>query len=103
MHLSHAECVTFLPKSITSAIGMDVSAELVGYTSLTVAVIILTGILGNVTAEVVLRLFHIKKRITKGIAIGCSSHAIGTSRALEIGPVDGAMNSLSIVVAVTAQ
>ncbi len=97
-HFSRSEWITFLPKSITTAIGMGVSEELGGYVSITVAVIILTGVLGNMCAEAVCRLFRITEPIAKGIGIGTSSHAIGTSKAMELGEVEGAMSSLSIVV-----
>lgn len=97
--LEHEEYVTFLPKSITTAIGMGVSQELGGYVPVTVAVIIITGVLGNVVAEPVLRLFHIRESVAKGIALGTASHAMGTTRAMEMGEVEGAMSSLSIVVA----
>ncbi|MCI7181106.1 MAG: LrgB family protein [Schaedlerella sp.] len=96
--LGHAEYVTLLPKSITTAIGMDVSAELGGYVSITVAVIIITGVFGNVIAETVFRIFRIKEPVAKGIALGTSAHAIGTSKAMELGGIEGAMSSLSIVV-----
>lgn len=97
--LEHEEYVTFLPKSITTAIGMGVSQELGGYVPVTVAVIIITGVLGNVVAEPVLRLFRIREPVAKGIALGTASHAMGTTRAMEMGEVEGAMSSLSIVVA----
>ena len=97
--LSDAEYVTFLPKSITTAIGIGVSEELGGYTSITAAVIIITGVIGNIMAEGILKLFKITHPIAKRIAIGTSSHAIGTTKAMEIGEVEGAMSSLSIVVA----
>ena len=94
----HKTYVTFLPKSITTAIGMGVADELGGYVSLAVVVIIITGVIGNVLAEAVLKLFRIEDPIAKGIAIGSSSHAVGTAKAMEIGAVEGAMSSLSIVV-----
>lgn len=97
--LSHKAYVTLLPKSITTAIGMGISEELGGYVTLTVAVIVITGIIGNVLAEVVCKLFHITEPIAKGIAIGSSSHAMGTARAMEMGEIEGAMSSLSIAVA----
>lgn len=96
--LSHEEYVTLLPKSITTAIGMGVSEELGGIVTITVAVIIVTGVLGNIIAELVCRLFRIKEPVAKGIAIGSASHAIGTAKALEMGEVEGAMSSLSIAV-----
>lgn len=97
--LTHEQYVTLLPKSITTAIGMGVSEELGGITTLTVAVIIITGILGNVIAEFVCRLFRIEEPIAKGLALGTASHAIGTAKAMELGEVEGAMSSLAIAVA----
>ena len=96
--LSHEQYVTLLPKSITTAIGMGVSAELGGAVTITVAVIILTGILGNVIAEGLFRLFRIREPVAKGLALGTAAHAIGTAKALEIGEVEGAMSSLAITV-----
>jgi len=97
--LSHEQYVTLLPKSITTAIGMGISEELVGIVTITVAVIIITGILGNVIAELVCKVFHIQEPIAKGLALGTASHAIGTAKAMEMGPVEGAMSSLAIAVA----
>ncbi len=97
--LTHEQYVSLLPKSITTAIGMGVSEELGGIVTLTVASIIFTGVLGSVIGEWVCRVFRIRERIAVGIAMGTSSHAIGTSRALEMGEVEGAMSSLSIAVA----
>lgn len=96
--LDHASYVTFLPKSITTAIGMGVSEELGGYISITVAVIIISGILGNIFAESACRLFRVTEPIARGVAIGSASHAIGTAKAMELGEIEGAMSSLSIVV-----
>ena len=96
--LDHAAYVTLLPKSITTAIGMGVSEQLGGHVSITVAVIIITGVIGNMIAESVCRAFHITDPIARGVAIGTSSHAIGTTKAMELGEVEGAMSSLSIVV-----
>ena len=96
--LSHEEYVTLLPKSITTAIGMGVSEELGGIVTITVAVIIVTGVLGNIIAELVCKNFRIHEPVAKGIAIGSASHAIGTAKAMEMGEVEGAMSSLSIAV-----
>ena len=97
--LSRAAYVTMLPKSITTPIGIGVAEELGGYVAITVASIVISGILGNLFAESVCRLFGIYEPIAKGIAIGCSSHALGTVKALEMGEVEGAMSSLSIALA----
>ncbi len=99
MGLNHKEYITLLPKSITTAIGMGISEEQGGYVTITVAVIVITGVLGNVFAELICRLFRIKEPIAKGIAIGSSSHAVGTAKAMEMGEIEGAMSSLSIAVA----
>ena len=85
--LSHEQYVTLLPKSITTAIGMGISEELGGIVTITVAVIIITGILGNVIAELVCKVFHIQEPIAKGLALGTASHAIGNDISLEFGPV----------------
>ncbi|MGN0132212.1 MAG: LrgB family protein [Lachnospiraceae bacterium] len=97
--MSHELYVTLLPKSITTAIGMGISEELGGVVTITIAVIVITGIIGNVFAEAVCRLFHITDPVAKGIGIGSASHALGTAKAMELGEVEGAMSSLSIAVA----
>lgn len=98
MKLDHKMYVTLLPKSITTAIGMGVSKELDGYVTITVAVIVITGVLGNILSQVILRIFRINEPVAKGLAIGSAAHAIGTAKAMEIGEVEGAMSSLSIAV-----
>ena len=97
--LNHETYVTLLPKSITTAIGMGVSEELGGYVTITVATIVITGVLGNIIGEGLCKLFHIEEPIAKGVALGTASHAIGTARAMEMGEIEGAMASLSIAVA----
>lgn len=96
---NHREYVTLIPKSITTSIGIGLSEELGGYVNITVAVIVVTGVLGNIIAESVFKVFRIKQPISKGIAAGSGAHVIGTAKAMEIGEVEGAMGSLSIVVA----
>lgn len=96
--LSQELYVTMLPKSITTAIGMGISEELGGIVTITVAVIIITGILGNVFAEAICTMFHITEPIAVGLAIGTSSHALGTAKAIELGEVEGAMSGLAIAV-----
>ncbi len=96
---SHEMYITLLPKSITSAIGMDISSELGGIPSITVAVIILSGIVGNMFAPLFCKVFRIKSQIACGIAVGTSSHAIGTAKAIEMGDIEGAMSGLAVAVA----
>lgn len=95
---SHEEYVTFLPKSVTTAIGIGISEELGGYVPVTAAVIIITGITGSVLSELVFRIFRIEEPVAKGTALGSAAHAMGTAKALESGELEGAVSSLSIVV-----
>jgi len=97
--LGHQEYVSLLPKSITTAIGIVISEQFGGLPAITVAVIVITGIVGNLFAEATLKLFRITNPVAKGVAIGTSSHALGTTKAMEMGEVEGAMSSLSIAVA----
>ena len=94
--LGHEHYVTLLPKSITTAIGIGVSEEAGGIVTLTVVSIVITGILGNVIADVIFKLFKIEEPVARGLALGTSAHAIGTARALEMGEIEGAM-SLSLI------
>lgn len=96
--LSYEQYITLLPKSITTAIAMGVVDEMGGYTTIAIVVIIITGVVGNVFAEGICKMFHITNPIARGVAIGTSSHAIGTAKAMEMGKIEGAMSSLSIVV-----
>lgn len=93
---NHAQYVTFLPKSITTAIGMGVAEELGGIVPVTVAAIIVTGIFGAIIADIVFKIFNITDPIAQGLALGASAHAIGTSKAIELGDLQGAMAGLAI-------
>ncbi len=97
--LSRTHYVTLLPKSITTAIGMGVSEEAGGIVALTVMSIVLTGIFGSIICDLIFKVFKITHPMAKGLALGTSAHAMGTTKALELGEVEGAMSSLSIAVA----
>lgn len=99
LKLDAAQAATLLPKSVTTAIGMDVAATLGGMAPLAGAVIILTGITGSLTAQWLCKTLRITDPLSKGIAIGTASHAIGTAKALELGEVEGAMSGLAIALA----
>ncbi len=99
LHLDRAQAATLLPKSVTTAIGMDVAGSLGGIVPLASAVIILTGIMGNMCAAGVCKLFRIQDPVARGIAIGTASHAISTAKAFELGEIEGAMSSLAVAVA----
>ncbi|MRI86432.1 LrgB family protein [Aerococcaceae bacterium WS4759] len=89
---------TLFPKSITTAIAVGVSESLGGLVSLTVAVVVFTGIIGAVVGPTVMKLTGINDPVAQGVAMGSSAHAMGTSKAIEMGEVQGAMSSLSIIV-----
>lgn len=99
LDLTREQYATLLPKSVTTAISMDVAAELGGIAALTGAIVIVTGIVGALLAETVCKVFHITDPIAKGVGIGTAAHAVGTSKALQMGEVEGAMSGLSIAVA----
>lgn len=99
LKLETSQAATLLPKSVTTAIGLDVASTLGGMAPLAGAVIILTGIMGNLTAQGLCKVLRIMDPIAKGIGIGCASHAIGTAKALEMGEVEGAMSGLAVALA----
>ena len=88
-----------LPKSVTTPIAMELSAQGGGVPAFTVAAVIFTGILGAITAPLLVKLLRVKEPVEKGVAIGTCSHAIGTTKALEMGELEGAMSGISIGVA----
>lgn len=97
MKMEQTLTVSLLPKSITTAIAIGVTEELNGISAITVAAVIITGIIGAVVAGTVFRLFKIEEPVAQGLACGTSAHAIGTTKALELGEIQGAMSSLAIV------
>lgn len=98
LNLDSAAFATILPKSITTAIGKSLSAEMGGYPAITMATIMLTGQFGAVASPALLKLFRVTEPLAQGLAIGTASHAAGTSRAVELGDIQGASSSLAIVV-----
>ena len=89
---------SILPKSITTAIAIGLAEEIGGISAVTVACVVITGIFGACTASAMFQWFKIEEPVAQGVAAGASAHAIGTSRALELGEIQGAMSSLAIVV-----
>lgn len=99
MKFSHEEYATFLPKSVTTPIGIGISEQVGGYVGVTAAIIVITGILGNLIADGIFKLFRIKEPVAQGIALGSSAHILGTAKAFELGEIQGAISSLSVVTA----
>ncbi len=94
--LDEVMTASLIPKSVTSPIAMEVSVQFGGEPSITVAAVLVTGIVGAIFAPAFIKLFRVKNPIAAGVAIGTSSHALGTAKALEIGEVEGAMSGLAI-------
>ena len=88
--------VSLLPKSVTTPIAVSISEPAGGVVPITVAAVIGTGILGGIFAPLLIKLFKVSDPVAAGLAIGASSHAVGTSKAIEIGEVEGAMSGLAI-------
>lgn len=90
--------VSFIPKSVTTPIAIAASQELGGVTAITVAAVIITGILGAIFSPVFAKIFHVNDRVAKGVAIGACSHAVGTTKAVEMGKLEGAMSGVALAV-----
>ena len=94
--LDEAMTYSLLPKSVTTPIAVGIAESHGGISSITVAAVILTGIMGSILAPFLIRIFRVKDAMTAGLAIGACSHAVGTSKAIEIGETEGAMSGLAI-------
>lgn len=88
--------MSLLPKSVTTPIAMEISRQGGGVVAITVAAVVVTGILGAVCAPLLIRLFRIREPVAQGVAIGACSHALGTSRAITLGEIQGAMSGIAI-------
>ncbi len=87
---------SMLPKSVTTPIAMEISRQGGGVVAITVAAVVVTGILGAICAPLLIRVFHVEDPVAQGVAIGSCSHAMGTSRAIELGEIQGAMSGIAI-------
>lgn len=94
--LDDALAMSMLPKSVTTPIAMGVSEAHGGIVPVTVAAVIVTGVLGAVAAPALIRFFRVKDPVEAGVAIGACSHAVGTTKAIELGEIQGAMSSIAI-------
>lgn len=90
--------VSMLPKSVTTPIAMEISRHDGGIVAVTVAAVLVTGIIGAIFAPLLIKLFRVENPVAAGVAIGACSHAVGTSRAIELGEIQGAMSGLSLCV-----
>ena len=90
---------SLLPKSVTTAIGVALSAEIGGVAAITTASIVITGIIGNIIGPSLCRFFRLKSEVSQGVAFGTSAHVIGTAKATELSQLTGAVSSMSLTVA----
>lgn len=95
-HLDDAVTAAMIPKSVTTPIAVSIAESLGGVSSITVVVVIFTGVLGSIFAPVLIKIFAVTDSMTAGISIGACSHAIGTSKAIQIGETEGAMSGLAV-------
>lgn len=95
-HLDQKITSSLLPKSVTTPIAMKIAESLGGISSVAVAAVVVTGIIGAIIAPVLIRVFRVKNPVAAGVAIGTCSHAMGTTKAIEIGEIEGAMSSVAI-------
>lgn len=97
--LDEISLYSLLPKSVTTPIAVELSAQTGGVMSITVAAVVITGITGAVLCPVLIKLIRLNSPVAAGVAIGTCSHALGTTRALELGETEGAMSGIAIGVA----
>lgn len=97
-HVDKILTISFLPKSVTTPIAIGICGEMGGIQSVTVVGVVAAGILGSIIGPPVFKIFRITEPVAQGLGFGTPSHAIGTSKALETGEIQGAMSSLAIVV-----
>lgn len=98
MKLNHVEFASLLPKSVTTPIAIALSSEYGGIVAMTTLGVLVAGTVGNVSGEILFKIFKINHPVSRGLAFGASSHAIGTAKAVELGETEGAMSGLSIAV-----
>lgn len=95
-HLSPELGASLLPKSVTTPIAIAISETLGGTRAITVTSLLFTGVMGNILAPFMIRLFHVRSRVAQGVAIGTASHVVGTSKALEMGEDIGAISGIAL-------
>ncbi|AOA00180.1 LrgB family protein [Carnobacterium divergens] len=95
-HLKKDIMVSIMPKSVTTAIALGISEKMHGIATVTLVIVIITGIIGSIIGPSILKALKVTDPVAQGVALGSAAHAIGTSRALELGPIEGAMSGLAI-------
>nr|WP_329905628.1 LrgB family protein [Porphyromonas pogonae] len=96
MGANHSLIASLEPKSVTTPIAMELAAKNGGIPPLTAVVVVAAGIMGSIIAPPLMRLLRIKSPIAKGLALGASSHGVGTATAIQMGAIEGALSGLAI-------
>jgi putative effector of murein hydrolase len=95
-NLDETIILSMVPKSATAAFSLEVSSQIGGIPGITMLLVIVTAITGSIIGPTIIKLFKVKDPVTKGIALGATSHAIGVGRALEYGKSEGALAGIAI-------
>ena len=99
IHLGTSLTNSLVPRSITTPVAMDISKTIGGVPTLTAVFVIITGITGTIVGPILIRLLKIEKSTAKGLMLGMGAHGAGTSKAFEIGELEGTFASLAMVTA----
>ena len=94
--LEESLTLSLLSKSVTTPIAVGITEQLGGIVPIAIAAVIFSGITGNIMAPFLVKVFRVEDPVAQGIGIGTASHAIGTTRAITMGELQGAMSGLAI-------
>lgn len=98
-HMNSEVIGSLAPRSVTTPIAMEISNMIGANATLTAVFVIITGLLGFIVGPSVIRMLSIESRVAKGVLMGMSSHGVGTSKAFELGDIEGTVSSLAMVLA----
>ena len=88
--------LSMLPKSVTSAIGYEISKKIGAITEISMVFIVICGIIGYSVGELIFKIFKIDDKVARGVALGSCSHVLGTAKAMELGEIEGSISTVSI-------
>lgn len=94
--LDNTLTASLLSKSVTTPIAMGVTEQLGGIVPIGIAAVIFTGITGSIIAPFMVKLFRVEDPVAQGVGIGTCSHAVGTTRAIAMGELQGAMSGIAM-------
>ncbi len=98
LNTTNLEYFSMIPKHVTSPISVPLSAKYGGISTITILAVMVSGVGGNVMGESIIKLFRIKHHVSIGVALGSTSHAVGTAKALQMGETEGAMSGLAVAI-----